>query len=79
MIAHFANRSDIGLPVFARLPLGAWALHRLGARALAAQGAGQEARAAEAAAARAWDDTLAKLPEDRREAYRRANTMETVR
>ena len=57
----------------------AWVLHRLGARALAAQGAAQEARAAEAAAARAWNDTLAKLPEDRREAYRRANTMENVR
>lgn len=56
----------------------AWALHRLAARALAAEGRHQEARVAAAAASRSWDAVLAQLPAERREAFRRATTSGTT-
>jgi len=50
----------------------AWALHRLGARALAAAGNASEAAGAEASAARAQEALLAQVPAAQRDRFQRA-------
>lgn len=55
----------------------AWALHRLAARALAAEGRQQEAQVAATAASRAWEELLSQAPPEHREALRRATSAGT--
>ncbi len=54
----------------------AWALHRLAATALSANGEGAEAAAAQASATRALQAVLAQMPEIRRSAFLRAVDVE---